>query len=138
MKLFIFSIAILIVILILYFNKKQVKAKKQIPFTYKGLIVVNLDECEILSSTLRNEEPQPNIMLPFSSALNLILSRSSERDKTVSYIRFKKDGRVYISDPINKSQIGVKAALIQKKTTNIYFDENNMSNYYFDTNFMCD
>lgn len=101
------------------------------------VIIVNLKDCEIISSNYFKEIPKSNNYR--IQAWDSILD-SSNAVKNVeinqSRIVYKDKDEVYISSIINKDKVTLSFTIENYGQTNIYVDNNDKSLYYFDIEFL--
>jgi hypothetical protein len=137
---YIITVIILLVITLLVNISKSMprKEKKQVPPShYRGKMIIDLENCHLLSSEKTAESFTADINHPYSSASDPeMYEQDTQKNTWQTIIVFEKDGKKYFSEPVNKDKTTLKYYMITKKQTTIYYDLNNPDNYFFDLSFL--
>jgi hypothetical protein len=72
-----------------------------------------------------------------SSALDILndVNNFGRQPGESTYVRYEKEGRKFISSPIGRGKIPLQLLFMEKKTTWIYYNEDDPDMYFFDLKF---
>ena len=112
--------------------------KKDTRSDYDSKILVDLSQCKLSSRTSSYTKEGDNYS-PRSSVFPLLDTKHQNNttiDMHGTFVDFTHNAKKYIGGPIDKDQISAHVRLLQKKTTFIYYNQANPSDYFFDLSFM--
>jgi hypothetical protein len=105
---------------------------------YADKILVDLDQCEVMSSDYTTQPFSPSLTSPMSTVMNPDVYSHDPYLNTVqsTYLTYVYEGKKYVGGPVKKGEIAARVLMMEKKTTYIYYNRSNPDKYYFDLRFM--
>lgn len=135
-------LVIAIAFLISFFStfSNAIKDNKEFPTPppyYKGKIEVDLEKCTILNSEIPIEQYTPSYIPDQAEILNSeIYDQNTHKEKYNTVLLYEMGNKKFYSEIINKDRKTLEYYILTKRTTTIYFNDQNPDRYFFDLTFL--
>ena len=117
------------------------EAKRWKPPVYKYRVRVNLEHVEVKAAHQRWEKTQPGLALHHD--MEVFDERLYDQDpysnqRELVYLVCEHEGRKYMSQPVQRSEMGVRVDLLKQQFTWLHYNGAPESGYWFDVSFLGD